>query len=464
MEPSERRLLVWLFVASAAALLTVQAGAITVSDGFVMYRTTEVMVEHGTFDLAQPVEDQSGPTELGRHGQAVSKYGIGLPLVSIPFYVVAKPLAKAGPGGSEDKVYQAVVASAMPLICAALVVALYVFARRLGSGRRWALLASAGGFAGTFLLPYSKSFFSEPLVALGLVVAFERALARRPGWSALGLAVAIVTRPQSLVLLPLLAFVWWRRNGARGLVGASAPLAAAAAIVAFYNWARFGSILEFGYGGEGFTTPLLTGARGLLIDHRASVLLFAPVLAVAPWALARLWRRDADAAVLLAGNFVVTFVMTATWWSWAGGWSWGPRLLIPAVAPLIPAVAPWAQERARRGRAVAALLAIGFVVSAPAMLVSQRAQQLDGSPVGPAVVRQYELIGSTTSRTLRDVSARADGDSRRYLDLWQFNAAAVGGAPGALGAVAGTLVLASLSLFAGRAAVRALRAGGDSVV
>ena len=57
---------------------------------------------------------------------------------------------------------------------------------------------------GTYLLPYGRDFFTEPLVALGLVVMVERALAGREQQAALALAAAVLARPQSAAFAPLL--------------------------------------------------------------------------------------------------------------------------------------------------------------------------------------------------------------------------------------------------------------------
>ena len=108
-----------------------------------------------------------------------------------------------------------------------------------------------------------------------------------------------------------------------------------------YNVYRFGDPLEFGYRppvDPGFTTPLLEGASGLLFDAEKSLVLFAPALVLVPFAFVTLWRRARVTAALLLALFAVTFVLAATWHSWQGGWSWGPRLVIPGVALVLVAL------------------------------------------------------------------------------------------------------------------------------
>ena len=435
-----------LFAISASAFLLFQEGAITGSDGASMFEVTRSIVTDGDVTVDAPglgVPGEGGP---------VSKYGIGQPLVSLVPYLAVWPVARAL-GDRGDALERFAVSCTIPILGALLVVAIFALGRRLGAGRRAAALVGIGSVAGTFVLPYTKEFFSEPLATLGITIAIERALARRPGWSAAALGLAILTRPQTVVVLPFVACVWWRSGGPAARWRTAIPLVLTGGGVVAYNIARFGEATEFGYAAEpGFSTPLLTGARGLLLDPSASLLLFAPVVVLLPAALTKLWRSDADAVVMLGGNLLATFVLTALWWSWAGGWSWGPRLLIPGVVPALAALAPWIEQRRVRLHAASALLALGLLVSLPAMLVSTRAQQLDVPPPenGPRVLRQYELLGTTARFTASNLSARPEGDHRRYLSLWQVNVIGELGKAGSVIAIPGSLVLIGGAIVAGR--------------
>jgi hypothetical protein len=449
----ERRFLLWLFVVTAGALLLVQEGAITGYDGQTMYEVTKSMVERR--DLAVAREWNTVP---GRDGRYYGRHGIGLSIVGLLPYAAVH--AVAGTGDRANALGEATVSATMPLIAAALVVAAYLLARRLGARAGPALLVAIGSVVGTFLLPYTKEFFSEPLAALGIVLAVERALARRPAAAGLATAVAVLARPQSLVFVPLLLLVVLRRQGARAALGAAAPVGASLVVTVAYNLARFGNPLHFGYQDQGFTTPFLEGTGGLLLDPAKSVLLFAPIVLLVPLALARLWRVDRDAFTLIAGNLAVTFVISATWMFWMGGWAWGPRLLIPGLVPAFAAVGPWLSSGLRR-RLAAALLVLGFLVSVPAVVVSTQAQQLDTPPpkIGPGIVRQVELLGPIARHTVQDLY-EPDSDGRnylRYLSIWQVGAARVFGRVGLLLAVIGTLGLLAAVLWSGRRTVRAFR-------
>jgi len=142
-----------------------------------------------------------------------------------------------------------------------------------------------------------------------------------------------------------------------------------------------------------------------------------------PFALVALWRRDRPATSLLIALFVAVFGLAATWWSWQGGWSWGPRLVIPGVALVLVALGPWIGASRTRLRLAGALFALGFVISFSAVLAPPGRQLLDDArgTDGPQIVRQYGVVPELTERSIHaagDRSAR-DGDYRRYLAPWQ---------------------------------------------
>jgi hypothetical protein len=343
----------------------------------------------------------------------------------------------------------------MPLIAGALAGALYLLGRRLGAARAAAGLVAAGTVLGTYLLPYGRDFFTEPLVALGVVVMVERALAGRELQAGAALAFAVLARPQSAAFAPLLfGYLLLRGAGVAAVLRTLPPLALAGLATVAYNLYRFHDALEFGYRpphDPGFTTPLLDGAGGLLFSPEKSIVLFAPAIVLLPLALLALWRRDRAITTLLLALFAATFVLAATWWSWAGGWSWGPRLLIPGVALVLVALGPWIGTSAMRRRLATALFALGFVLSFSAVLAPAGAQLLDRRPGtdGPQIVRQYRELPRLTEHSIdaaTDRTARED-DYRRYLAPWQPNLVREFGTAAVLPAVLGTLALLAALLW-----------------
>jgi hypothetical protein len=455
--PATRRVATLLAVAVAAVLLLFQQGQITVSDGATMYQATK-SITHGTLSI--PADDRNGVVGLG--DDHYSKYGIGLSLLAVPPYLLAK--AVGGVVGHADRAEQAAVASLMPLIAALLAVAIFLLAKRLGASNRSSVLIGAGAVLGTYALPYGKDFFAEPLTALFVTLAFERAIARRPVAAGAFLGAAGLTRPQSFILVFVLVPVVAWKQGRRAALRSLQPVLAAGVIQALVNVGRFGSPLDFGYGGETFDNNLFSGLTNLLLEPSKSVVLFAPLVVLLPPALVLLWRRQRDACVLLTGNLLIVTLMTATWSSWQGGWSWGPRLLLPGLLPALAAVAVWIESRGGNALVAVAALALGFAVSASTLVVPTQAQQLDKPPpaIGPDALRQVELIEPTASYTRSHALtagpwASLAGEHRRFINTWQVGVARELGRAGLAAALVLSLVLLGVLVVAISRLLRACR-------
>jgi SAM-dependent methyltransferase len=465
---ADRRVAAWLFVLVTAFFLLVQEGAITGYDGRTMYGVTESMIERGSFAV-----DPELNTLPGRGGLEYSRYGLGLSLVAAVPYLAIRPVVAVveEPG----LLLEAAAASTMAVVSGALAVALYLLGRRLGARIPAATLVAVGAVAGTFALPYGKEFFAEPLAALALVFTVERLLARRPAWAGLALGIAVLTRPQNLLFVPVAAAVAWRTQGPRAVLRLGLGLLPGLGLTFAYNWFRFGDPLKLGYEDVGLTTPFVEGAAGLLVDPLKSVVLFAPIVLLLPAAVLRSWRNDRPATILITAYVAITFVLTATWFAWHGGWSWGPRLLLPAVVLAVVLIGPW-MTTVRRKRLVVLLFGAGFLISLPALVVPTQTQQLETAPVppethfldtqplaSPSIARQLELVVPVARYSIEH---RYDGQDDglnylRYLSLWQFGAMRELGRVGLAVGLVGTATLLVAVAAAGRRLLAAVHADGS---
>ena len=211
----DRKLALRLGGAVTLFLALVGQAQVTVLDGSSMLAVAQSIVHHGSLSV---------PPELGVAGDGgrfYSKYGLLLPLLALVPVAIVQPIGAMT--GRVDLLEAAVAASLMPLVTGALAAALFALGRRLGAPRPAAALVAAGIVLGTYLLPYGRDFFTEPLVALGLVAMIERALAGRELQAGTALAFAVLARPQSAAFVPLLwAFLAARAVGVGG-EGVGAP-------------------------------------------------------------------------------------------------------------------------------------------------------------------------------------------------------------------------------------------------
>jgi len=450
-----------LFVFALSVLLLVQQGTITGIDGESSYEMVQSLVEDRDLALSAEVPH----TALGRDGEYYSKFGLGLPLLGAVPYALAKPFAAE----SDGQIPRAAVATLMPLLTALLCVVLYAIGRALGGRPRDALLVALAAVFGTYLIVYSKDFFSEPLLALAIALALWQTLAGRSWLAALFLAFGMLTRPQALLLAPLFWIFWAHRDGLRGALVPGLILAAGAAVIPLYNWLRFEDLTESGYpDDQGFRADVWTGAWGLLTDPSKSLFLFVPLGVLLPFGIWSLRRRgEARVAWLASGIVVIGFLTAASWSIWWGGWTWGPRLLIPALVPALPVLAPWISGRPGRRRLVVALAVVGGLVNLPALIAPTSAQLGETAETdGPHVVRQAELLPATLGNLADEAPPERPVLPADRWDpyLWQVEIGRNLGSQGAVLAAVLSLLLVLVAVLAGRRLWRAAKRADDDAL
>jgi hypothetical protein len=359
------------WIAFAAFLIFVLSGG-----GRIVGSDEVTMLELGRSLLGGHIDVPEGATLDGPGGRHYTKNAPGQALLALPLVAVAEVTTRAAgldPGRRELAV-RFVVSFFNAFVTALLLALFYLVARALG--------AHAGAaFATTLLLGlttplwvYAKSFMAEPLQALGLLLALWGALRARhdpgrPWMAASGFVLAVLVKPSMAPLAGMCLAPLWTA-GRRGLLRTAAIVATAAALLALYNLARFGTPFETGYGTQAslaaYSTPIYVGLYGLLLSSGKGLAWFAPALWLAPAGWPAMThaggaRRGAAWALLFAGAGAL--LLYGTFQHWAGDGSFGPRYLLPLL-PLAFLPVCFALDgagRARR-RLVALLGVAGLLV------------------------------------------------------------------------------------------------------
>ncbi len=371
------RLLAGLAAVGLLALfVAVQRGRIATYDSKIAVATARAITE-GRLHL-DPADDF-----YGWH-LPYSHYGIGMPLVILPLYVLQQAF-HAPP--------DVLVTLASPLLLAASGGLLYLSGRELRWSERQSLAGALVFGTFTMSLQISQDLFSEPGVALAtalLVLGLLRWRTGRPSgpWLVgVGVGAGVLFRTDSMLLLGiglllLPAFVPWRRllHQPWGWVALLLPMVAAIAWTGWYSMIRDGTPIPQVYGGN-FRTPLLQGLYGLLISPGKSLFVFNPILLLAVPGAVTLWRRDRALTMLVLILVAVRVLFFARWSAWYGGVAWGPRFLMPVVGPMsllavyavsqIPRLPVTLRMPAAAG--VVGLLVISAVVSVASVWVWQGA-------------------------------------------------------------------------------------------
>ena len=222
------------------------------------------------------------------------------------------------------------------------------------------VLLVVGGMMPFHVRDFYGEVFTAVLVATGLAMVIAAGL--RAGWIALVIGAA--NTPASA--LPVLLVALWRFARTRRYDGLVAVACITALVIAENTVVR-GDPFATGYAGDhghrtvmpfsgrpGFSYPLSLGIPSLLFSFGKGLLFFAPGLLlvlharrVAPRPVAELL----DAWTILVAGLVLVY---AQWWSWYGGWYWGPRFLLVAVYPSALALACTLTFPVTGGRALAA--------------------------------------------------------------------------------------------------------------
>jgi len=423
------RLPLAIFLLLTGVYLLTMSGHTYSADEETMLAVTRGLLASGT--VAVVVEDDAPVSALrpGRDGGRYSPYGVLPSLLALPLQALGGLAAPLGAGAADYASRFAVTAlnasltAATAALLAAWALRLLNVERRAQSveqnaARGATLWAGALGLIyglSTFAWPYARTFFSEPLAALLIMLAAERAhkanverraqsverensTARRALFiSGLACGLLLTTRIAAGVALPVIGLyvLWgcWQSRPGDGMgrstfyalrsalyaLRSTLPwllgLLPGIALLGWYNLARFGTLLASGYASEGalFTTPLAVGLYGLLLSPGKSVLLYAPPLLLAlpgAWAL---WRRGERGVVLLAlGIFLSHLLLYARWGEWQGGGVWGPRFLLPVVAPLL-------------------LLAAGLFASTPTVIARKSVPSVDKKIASAGLRRALSL-------------------------------------------------------------------------
>ena len=310
-------------------------------------------------------------------GDAVSPYGMGLPLLEVPFALAAGPWeARFGARTS-----QTLFVLLQVLLVTAAAAGAGLLARTLGAGAFGRGLAVFGTALGSPLWPYTACGFTEPLQAVCLVFAMTFAVraVRADGRAAMWLACAagfsagwlVLTKVVNLLffplpLLPLLLAGPWppSRGRVRTWCAAMAGVAAPVAAMLVFEVVRFGRPFSSYTRGQRFSHPPLDGAWRLLVGPNKGLFLFFPLGLLAVTGLASLLRRKEarGAAVSTLALSVGLLALYASWWAWDGSGGWGPRFLVPLV-PLLAAAAGTAAATPVRRAAGVVLAVLGVAMN-----------------------------------------------------------------------------------------------------
>jgi len=296
---------------------------------------------------------------LAEEGQLTeAKYSLVHPLLAMPLYAASAGWSALTGAGPERRMMniRAFVQQFNKFVAFGLALWLFFFLRVMASWPvRPASLAVFFLLFGSMLIPHAEDFFSEclwtmfSLLSLSLVSSFRGRPIREVGIgkTVVFLIVTAMIVPLNPLLAPVLALlavaaaVWHLVRGARIVQALCRPevslllfsVAVGIGLCLLENGLRRGGVLDFGYPGEGFTTPFLYGLAGQLVAPARGIIWFMPTFFLG-FILTRGGRNSLPDPVLhfVRLSLVFSLLLMAAytkWHAWHGAWYWGPRFLLP---------------------------------------------------------------------------------------------------------------------------------------
>lgn len=316
-------------------------GIFIVTDEMFLYDMTESFARRGnlndTLTYSHSSIRPSSSNELFHYDDT---YEPLQPILATPLFLVAEAI----PSLNLVHVvwlFNVVVVALIPL-------GFYDAVKTLGYDERTAWLSAVLLGAGTLLMPYSRTFFREPLMTLFVTIAIVMALKIRyvkDRWpwpegllliGAFGLAIA--AKGIVVLFLPVLVLLLFRAKPRDWVLLFGAGIILLVLLVLLEQSGRGGTrfapsrIYELLVDAEWYW--ISESFRGYLYSPGRSFFLFSPIFLLSPWGMWLLWKRGEWRLVL---GMIAVFIAFAASYGflrtnfWAGGISIGPRYLLPLI-------------------------------------------------------------------------------------------------------------------------------------
>ena len=389
-------------------------------DSFWNFLTTESLILDGDLEL----NDHNNPARLFgipeyqesyelAASTEYSKFGIGMPIVQIPFFIVGLAVSKIVPI-HQDYCTMFFVSLTNIVVIALFMVLMYKI------GLPIIMLVALG--CGTYFFSYSSQGFIEPLVVLCMFASFYFPQKGHFILGGLLYSFAVLTRFDSVIYLPL--WLWVLRDNKRYipyyLIGIMLYLE--------FNYFRYDDMFNFGYAGQQVVrlnlspVSVFSNLWGMFLSSGKSMFIYAPVTIFAMFNIKKL-LRDRDLATVLLGILIVNVLLYSCYTrAINGGVAWGLRYSLICVPILTMITALHVKKRYLK---IAIL--IGFLIQLPSVLVnsgqmSGRAREyvsfelMDYSPAYSHVVMGWYQIASAVTSTVsgKHLSYPTTRDSRPF--------------------------------------------------
>ncbi|MFA6216190.1 MAG: hypothetical protein WDL87_00850 [Candidatus Omnitrophota bacterium] len=450
----DKKILAVIFLFFGMVYFISAKGYMQSSDSVFSLKTADALFSRGTFAIEAAAHEKDYVFETVS-GKKYSKYGIGLALVWLPIVAVAKALAIFT--AVKDVSIMDFLISFYNIGFGAGTCVLLFLMLRLYKVRNEAAVSVVLCFGlATMCWRYSVWELSEAtqmffllLAVYGVLRNTSRSIRAASGaWAAL-----ILLKVVYLAFFPLfLAYVFTRNRSGKKICLKTlayfllAPCVAVL-LVCLLNQARFGNIFETGYGRDAFGfsfANILQKIGYLLFSFDKGVFIYSPVLLAATFGIYEFMKVSRRDALFFISIIAAAVLLFASWHSAGGGWSWGPRFLVPFIPLwLFPVYLVFEKGKFARAIMVILILASSFIQIISVLQSGQEyhhirytlaasgnqhlAKEMPADIIGTAILLKHKLFtGNNLYRSFEFGIASEDSfdtSSAQYykeLNLWYY--------------------------------------------
>ena len=349
------------------------------------YAQVVSFVKYKRLDIPKELADLA-PPDIGYYdGRFYSLFPPGLPLLAIPFFLL----------GEMFNLAQLFTFAVVPLFSIGVMVLLFKISLEIFKFSRNVSIIPAFLFAfGTTSWNYATTFFQHSASTFFILLAFYSVWRFRQEnsyrwlwgiiiWTCAGFSLYL-DYPNGFLMIPVIAYFFWtsiqfiKESSSFKISFHHSFLTASIVFLILFSaqlylnqkhfdsWKTFSNTLIMYDGNietakkrladpniirneqklrEGFVeNRILKGVRVLLFAPDKGLFVFSPVFLLSLFGLYKLRKKFTEEGVVLLGLVAVNLLFYSSFWDPWGGWSYGPRYLIPSMAILSIFVAAWIEN------------------------------------------------------------------------------------------------------------------------
>ena len=366
-------------------------------DSMYVYLTTESLILDGNLVLNDHPEREFGIVEMkeiynymfrNKDAKLFSMYQLGEVFLQVPFFLIGYLLSLSYKGIHGDYITMFFTSMSNCFVTALLCYFFYKLLKLFKVSDKISILVTIALGLSTFIFPFSKQGFREPLIGLcvssGAYYIIKYKISKLEKYllfSGAAIGWACFTRIDSLYLIPpFLLYILLIKDKKRLISKITyflSPIIFSIIITSITNYSITKNFMDVGYGTSFFNyvsfnpINIMYNVYGFFFSSGKSIFLYAPVTILFFFGISKFIKLHRDEAIFFLAiifcNFSFYFVFKGVF---MGGFCWGPRLqYLTIIFFLVPTIY-YLQDSKIKHHTFILLLLLGILLQLPSVLVN----------------------------------------------------------------------------------------------